>query len=130
MLFASAQGRRWLYSAGRARSLRHQVDAWRQVRIFAALADRGGALGAIGQSNIKRLLAYSSINNVGFILIGSPRHRGRRCAMLVYLAITAMTGRQLRGGAMMKDGRRAARRHLGSAGRRAPARRSRCAWRW
>ena len=29
-----------------------------------------GAVGAIGQSNVKRLLAYSSINNVGFMLIG------------------------------------------------------------
>ena len=32
-----------------------------------------GALGAIGQQNIKRLLAYSSINNVGFILVGQQR---------------------------------------------------------
>jgi NADH-quinone oxidoreductase subunit N len=48
-----------------------QVDAWRQVVIFAALASIVvGALGAIGQANLKRLLAYSSINNVGFILIG------------------------------------------------------------
>ncbi len=48
-----------------------QVDAWRPVVIFAALASIVvGALGAIGQRNIKRLLAYSSINNVGFILIG------------------------------------------------------------
>ena len=39
--------------------------------IFAALASIVvGAVGAIGQTNIKRLLAYSSINNVGFILIG------------------------------------------------------------
>jgi NADH-quinone oxidoreductase subunit N len=29
-----------------------------------------GAFAAIGQTNIKRLLAYSSINNVGFALIG------------------------------------------------------------
>lgn len=48
-----------------------QVDAWRQVVIFMAIASIVvGALGAIGQDNIKRLLAYSSINNVGFILIG------------------------------------------------------------
>jgi NADH-quinone oxidoreductase subunit N len=29
-----------------------------------------GAVGAIGQTSIKRLLAYSSINNIGFALIG------------------------------------------------------------
>ncbi len=38
----------------------HQADAWRQIVIFAALASIVvGALGAIGQTNIKRLLAYS-----------------------------------------------------------------------
>src|SRR4030095_15197626 len=48
-----------------------QVGAWQQIVICAALASIiVGALGAIGQSNIKRLMAYSSINNVGFILIG------------------------------------------------------------
>ena len=46
-------------------------DQWRQIVIFAALASIiFGAVAAIGQSNIKRLLAYSSINNVGFALIG------------------------------------------------------------
>ncbi|MEH3037746.1 MAG: NADH-quinone oxidoreductase subunit NuoN [Sphingomonas adhaesiva] len=44
---------------------------WRQIVIFAALASiLLGAVAAIGQQNIKRLLAYSSINNVGFALIG------------------------------------------------------------
>ena len=43
-----------------------QVAAWQQIVIFAALLSIViGALGAIGQANIKRLLAYSSINNVG-----------------------------------------------------------------
>ena len=71
-----------------------QADAWRQIVIFAALASIVvGALGAIGQKNIKRLMAYSSINNVGFILIGlacaTPQGAS---AMLVYLAIyVAMT---------------------------------------
>ena len=47
------------------------IDAWRQIVIFAALASIVlGAVAAIGQTNIKRLLAYSSINNVGFALIG------------------------------------------------------------
>ena len=47
------------------------IDAWRQIMIFAALASIFlGAIAAFGQTNIKRLLAYSSINNVGFALIG------------------------------------------------------------
>ncbi len=67
----------------------NQADAWRQIVIFAALASIVvGALGAIGQANIKRLMAYSSINNVGFILIGlacaTPEGAS---AMLIYMAI-------------------------------------------
>lgn len=47
------------------------IDAWRQIMAFAALASIIlGAVAAFGQTNIKRLLAYSSINNVGFALIG------------------------------------------------------------
>jgi NADH-quinone oxidoreductase subunit N len=47
------------------------TDAWRQIVIFAALASIFlGAVAAFGQTNIKRLLAYSSINNVGFVLVG------------------------------------------------------------
>ncbi|MCA1661377.1 MAG: NADH-quinone oxidoreductase subunit NuoN [Novosphingobium sp.] len=71
-----------------------QVDAWRQIVIFAALLSIViGALGAIGQANIKRLMAYSSINNVGFILIGLAAATPQgSSAMLVYLAIyVAMT---------------------------------------
>ena len=47
------------------------TDAWRQIVIFMALASTLlGGVAAIGQRNIKRLLAYSSINNVGFALVG------------------------------------------------------------
>ncbi|MDQ4088661.1 MAG: NADH-quinone oxidoreductase subunit NuoN [Pseudomonadota bacterium] len=47
------------------------TEAWRQIVIFAALASIFlGAVAAYGQTNIKRLLAYSSINNVGFALVG------------------------------------------------------------
>ncbi|UKK84702.1 NADH-quinone oxidoreductase subunit NuoN [Sphingopyxis sp. BSN-002] len=47
------------------------VGSWQQIIIFLALASIIlGAVGAIGQKNIKRLLAYSSINNVGFMLVG------------------------------------------------------------
>jgi len=47
------------------------TEAWRQIVIFAALASTVlGGVAAIGQKNIKRLLAYSSINNIGFALVG------------------------------------------------------------
>ncbi len=71
-----------------------QAETWRQIVICAALLSiLVGAVGAIGQGNIKRLLAYSSINNVGFLLIGlaAATPEGAR-AMLIYLAIyVAMT---------------------------------------
>jgi NADH-quinone oxidoreductase subunit N len=47
------------------------LESWRQIVIFMALASTIlGGVAAIGQRNIKRLLAYSSINNVGFALVG------------------------------------------------------------
>ena len=66
-----------------------QAAAWQQIVTFAALASVVvGALGAIGQRNIKRLLAYSSINNVGFILVGLAAGTLQgAAAMLVYLTI-------------------------------------------
>jgi NADH-quinone oxidoreductase subunit N len=49
---------------------------------------RLGAVGAIGQTNIKRLLAYSSINNVGFALVGlAAGTREGAAAVLTYMAI-------------------------------------------
>lgn len=62
---------------------------WRQIVIFAALASIVlGAVAAIGQSNIKRLLAYSSINNVGFALIGLAAATAEGVAgVLTYLTI-------------------------------------------
>ena len=66
-----------------------QPHAWQQIVIFASLLSIViGALGAIGQDNIKRLMAYSSINNVGFMLIGlACANQAGAAAMLVYLAI-------------------------------------------
>lgn len=66
-----------------------QPGVWQQIVIFVALLSIViGALGAIGQDNIKRLLAYSSINNVGFMLIGlACTNQAGAAAMLVYLAI-------------------------------------------
>ena len=44
---------------------------WVQIIIFLSIASMFlGAIAAISQSNIKRLLAYSSISHVGYILIG------------------------------------------------------------
>ena len=69
-------------------------DAWRQIVIFMALASTIlGGVAAIGQQNIKRLLAYSSINNIGFALIGLAAGTPEGvAAVLVYMAIyVAMT---------------------------------------
>ena len=65
------------------------TDQWRQIVIFASLASIiFGAVAAIGQSNIKRLLAYSSINNVGFVLVGLAAGTPEGvAATLFYLAI-------------------------------------------
>jgi NADH-quinone oxidoreductase subunit N len=62
---------------------------WRQVIVFLSVASMVlGAVAAIAQTNIKRLMAYSSIGHVGYALIGlavaSPS--GIR-GVLVYMAI-------------------------------------------
>lgn len=70
------------------------VEQWRQVVIFASLASiLYGSIAAIGQRNIKRLLAYSSITNVGFALIGLAAGTPEGVAsVLMYLTIyIAMT---------------------------------------
>ena len=72
----------------------NQVLVWQQIIIVVALMSIIiGAVGAIGQQNLKRLLAYSSINNVGFILIGLAAGTEQGvAAMLVYLVVyVAMT---------------------------------------
>jgi NADH-quinone oxidoreductase subunit N len=61
---------------------------WTQIIAFLSLASMVlGAVAAIGQTNIKRLLAYSSIGHVGYALIGvaaaNPEGIG---AVLFYLA--------------------------------------------
>ena len=65
------------------------VADWRQIVIFMSIASMlVGAVGAIGQSNVKRLLAYSSINNVGFMLIGlAAASSAGASSVLLYLAI-------------------------------------------
>jgi len=65
------------------------TDAWRQIVIFSALASIVlGAVAAYGQTNIKRLLAYSSINNIGFALIGLAAGTPEGIAsVLFYMAV-------------------------------------------
>ena len=65
------------------------TDAWRQIVIFAALASIFlGAIAAYGQTNIKRLLAYSSINNVGFAMIGLAAGDAQGASsVLFYMAV-------------------------------------------
>lgn len=67
---------------------------WQQIIFFMAVASTLlGAFAAIGQNNIKRLMAYSSIGHVGFILIGlSAGTEQGVTGVLVYLAAyVAMT---------------------------------------
>ena len=62
---------------------------WQKIVVFLALASMLlGAFAAIGQTNIKRLMAYSSIGHVGFALVGlsAGSEEGIR-SLLVYLAI-------------------------------------------
>lgn len=65
------------------------LEQWQQVVIFVSVASMVlGSLAAIMQTNIKRLLAYSSIGHAGFMLIGlaTGSMEGVQ-AMLVYLGV-------------------------------------------
>ena len=47
------------------------IDQWQMIIIFLSIASMlFGAIAAIGQSNLKRLIAYSSIGHVGYALAG------------------------------------------------------------
>ena len=47
------------------------IDQWQTILIFLSIASMiFGAIAAIGQTNLKRLIAYSSIGHVGYILAG------------------------------------------------------------
>jgi NADH-quinone oxidoreductase subunit N len=67
----------------------HLADDWRQIVIVVALASMVlGAVAGINQRNIKRLMAYSSIGNVGYALVGlaAGTPDGVR-GLLIYMAI-------------------------------------------
>jgi len=65
------------------------TDQWRQIVVLIALGSMFvGAFAAIAQSNIKRLMAYSSIGHVGFMLAGVAAGTAEGVqAVLVYLGI-------------------------------------------
>ncbi len=66
---------------------------WQQVLVFLAMASMVlGAFAAIGQTNIKRLMAYSSIGHMGFAMVGlaSGSQAGVK-AVLIYLFIYMIT---------------------------------------
>lgn len=62
---------------------------WRQIIVFISVASMVlGSVAAIAQTNVKRLMAYSSIGHVGYALIGlaAATPAGIR-GVLVYMAI-------------------------------------------
>jgi NADH-quinone oxidoreductase subunit N len=70
------------------------VTQWQQIVVFVAIASMAlGSFAAIGQKNIKRLMAYSSIGHMGFALVGlaAGTPEGAQ-GVLIYIAIyVAMT---------------------------------------
>src|SRR5215467_8650763 len=70
---------------------------WRQIVVFVAIASMAlGAFAAIGQRNIKRLMAYSSIGHMGFALVGlaagtAEGVQGVLVYMAIYVAMTLVT---------------------------------------
>ncbi|HYC65339.1 MAG TPA: NADH-quinone oxidoreductase subunit NuoN [Reyranellaceae bacterium] len=62
---------------------------WQQIIVVASVLSMAlGAFAALGQNNIKRLMAYSSIGNVGYVLLGvaSGSDKGIQ-GVVFYLAI-------------------------------------------
>ena len=70
---------------------------WQQIVAFISIASMVlGAFAAIGQTNIKRLMAYSSIGHMGYALVGLAAGtqdgvRGVIIYMAIYLAMTLGT---------------------------------------
>lgn len=65
------------------------VADWQQILTFLAIFSMFlGSIAAIGQTNIKRLMAYSSIGHMGFALVGlAAGTQAGVAALLLYLAI-------------------------------------------
>ena len=69
------------------------IHQWRQIIVFISVLSMAlGAFAAIGQTNIKRLMAYSSIGHMGYALLGlaAGNALGAR-GVLIYLAIYVFT---------------------------------------
>ncbi|MGE0419140.1 MAG: NADH-quinone oxidoreductase subunit NuoN [Acetobacteraceae bacterium] len=104
----------------------HLLAAWQSLIVIVSIASMVlGALAAIGQTNIKRLMAYSSIGHMGYALIGlavgTPNGvRGVLVYMLIYVFMTAGTFACIM--AMRRDGRSVERiADLAGLGARDPA---------
>ena len=75
----------------------HLHDQWQQVIVLVSIASMVlGALAAINQTNIKRLMAYSSIGHIGYALIGLAAGtesgvRGIGIYMAIYLVMNVGT---------------------------------------
>ncbi len=73
------------------------IDQWQQIIVLLSVASMLlGAFAAINQRNIKRLMAYSSIGHVGYVLIGLAAGteagvRGVLIYLMIYLFMTAGT---------------------------------------
>lgn len=67
---------------------------WQQIVVFVAIASMAlGSFAAIGQKNLKRLMAYSSIGHMGFALVGlaagtAEGIQGVLIYMTIYVAMT------------------------------------------
>ncbi len=71
----------------------HAIHQWQQIIIVVSVLSMAlGAVAAIGQNNIKRLMAYSSIGHMGYALLGlaAGTELGVQ-GMLIYLAFYAIT---------------------------------------
>lgn len=69
----------------------HMIDQWRQVVIALSVASMAlGSIAAIAQTNIKRMLAYSSIGHVGFILLGLAAASSEGIKAIIIYAVLYM----------------------------------------
>jgi NADH-quinone oxidoreductase subunit N len=64
-------------------------NEWRQIIVFVAILSMAlGSFAAIAQTNIKRLMAYSSIGHMGFALVGLAAGNEQGAAgVMIYMAI-------------------------------------------
>jgi NADH-quinone oxidoreductase subunit N len=65
------------------------TSEWQQIVVFVSIASMAlGSFAAIGQRNLKRLMAYSSIGHMGFALVGLAAGTAEGVqGVLVYVAI-------------------------------------------